>query len=240
MILSEKSATFRDHAGALSFEHDLCPKSLQLFGIMLYRRLADHRPEHGPWEPTPRQVPPPELPDSRPLPLAFRLPEATLTVTAPLPDTVPRTGMPPEPVMLLPWISTPKPELGSQAPRCVMICTLQLPSNDSRACAAPAATAAAIAMVMTVETPGGDIIFMASTFDHKVHNLMTRRSRSQKSGADSGADDTKDHDRLEARHLEACGAQPPERGNELPPRRPHRPEALGRRSIHIHGHELLV
>jgi hypothetical protein len=164
--------------------------------------------------------------------LAFRLPEATLTVTAPLPDTVPRTGMPPEPVMLLPWISTPKPELGSQAPRCVMICTLQLPSNDSRACAAPAATAAAIAMVMTVETPGGDIIFMASTFDHKVHNLMTRRSRSQKSGADSGANDTKNHDRLEARHLEArrletcrleaCGAQPPEsEGNELPPRRPH-------------------
>jgi hypothetical protein len=29
MILSEKSATFRD-----LWAHDLCPKSLQLFGIM--------------------------------------------------------------------------------------------------------------------------------------------------------------------------------------------------------------
>jgi hypothetical protein len=215
---------------------------------MLYRRLADHRPEHGPWEPTPRQVPPPELPDSRPLPLAFRLPEATLTVTAPLPDTVPRTGIPPEPVMLLPRISTPKPELGSQAPRCVVICTLQLPSNDSRACTAPAATAAASAMVMTVETPGGHIIFMASTFDHKIHNLMTRLSRSQKSGADSGADDTKNHDRLEARHLEArhlearhleaCSAQPPERRGKTAAATA--PWGLGRRSIHVHGHEFLV
>jgi hypothetical protein len=170
--------------------------------------------------------------------LALRLPDATLTVTAPLFATLPRTGIPPVPVMLPSRISTPKPELGSQAPRCVVICTFQLPSNDVLAHTAPAVTAAAIAMVMTVETPGDDIIFMASTFDHKVHNLMTRRSISQKSGADSGANDTKIHGRLEAcrlearhseaRRLEACGAQPPEsEGNKLPSRRPHglRPSA---------------
>jgi hypothetical protein len=34
MILSEKSATFRDHA-FFGLTHDLYPKSLQLFGIML-------------------------------------------------------------------------------------------------------------------------------------------------------------------------------------------------------------
>jgi len=75
--------------------------------------------------------------------------------------------------MLLPRISTPMLELGSQVPRCVMICTLQLPSNDVRACAVPAAAAAAIATVMTVETTGGDIIFMTTTFEHQVHNMMT-------------------------------------------------------------------
>ena len=32
-------------------------------------------------------------------------------------------------------ISTPKLELGSQPPRCVVICTVQPPSNDVRACA---------------------------------------------------------------------------------------------------------
>jgi hypothetical protein len=30
-----------------------------------YRRLADHLPEQAPCEPTPRQVPPPELADKR-------------------------------------------------------------------------------------------------------------------------------------------------------------------------------
>jgi hypothetical protein len=54
-----------------------------------HRRLADHPPEHVPREPTPCQVPPPELADNRPLPLAFELPDATLTLTAPPPDTLP-------------------------------------------------------------------------------------------------------------------------------------------------------
>jgi hypothetical protein len=61
------------------------------------RRLADHLPEHVPREPTPRQVPPPEVADNRPLPLALCSPEATLTLTAPLLATLPRTGIPPEP-----------------------------------------------------------------------------------------------------------------------------------------------
>ena len=61
------------------------------------RRLADHLPEQVPREPTPCQVPPPELADNRPLPLALCSPEATLTLTAPLPATLPRTGIPPEP-----------------------------------------------------------------------------------------------------------------------------------------------
>ena len=54
-----------------------------------YWRLADHRPEQAPREPTPCQLPPPELPDNRPLPEARCSPEATLTVTAPLPATLP-------------------------------------------------------------------------------------------------------------------------------------------------------
>jgi hypothetical protein len=62
-----------------------------------HRRLADHLPEQVPREPTPCQVPPPELADNRPLPLALCSPEATLTLTAPLPATLPRTGIPPEP-----------------------------------------------------------------------------------------------------------------------------------------------
>jgi hypothetical protein len=93
-----------------------------------HRRRADHLPEQAPREPTPRQLPPPELADNRPLPLAFEPPEATLTLTAPLLDTLPWTGIPPAPDTTPSWISTPKLELGSQAPRCVMICTLQLPS----------------------------------------------------------------------------------------------------------------
>jgi hypothetical protein len=70
--------------------------------------------------------------------------------------------MPPEPEMLLPRISTPKPELGSQAPRCVVICTLQLPSNDVRARAVPVAAAAAIATAATAQTVGSDIKFIAA------------------------------------------------------------------------------
>jgi hypothetical protein len=93
-----------------------------------HRRPADHLPEQAPREPTPRQLPPPELADNRPLPLAFEPPEATLTLTAPLLDTLPWTGIPPAPDTTPSWISTPKLELGSQAPRCVMICTVQLPS----------------------------------------------------------------------------------------------------------------
>ena len=75
------------------------------------RRLADHLPEQAPCEPTPRQVPPPELADNRPLPLAFRLPEATPTLTEPLRATRPLTGMPPEPETMPSRISTGLSEL---------------------------------------------------------------------------------------------------------------------------------
>src|SRR5579863_5990499 len=85
--------------------------------IRHHRRLADHLPEQAPCEPTPRQEPPPELADNRPLPLAFRLPEATPTLTEPLRATRPLTGMPPEPETMPSRISTPILELGSQAPR---------------------------------------------------------------------------------------------------------------------------
>ena len=54
-----------------------------------YWRLADHLPEQAPRAPTPCQLPPPELPDNRPLPEARCSPEATLTVTAPLLATRP-------------------------------------------------------------------------------------------------------------------------------------------------------
>jgi hypothetical protein len=49
-------------------------------------------------------------------------------LTALLFDTLPWTGIPPAPDTTPSWISTPKLEFRSQAPRCVMICTLQFPS----------------------------------------------------------------------------------------------------------------
>ena len=97
-------------------------------------------------------------------------------MTVPLPDTVPRTGMPPEPVMLLPRTSTPKLELGSQAPRCVMICTVQLPSNDVLAHALSAA-ALVIATVAAIQTVRSEIRFMVGAFGNGNLNL-TRHSRS--------------------------------------------------------------
>jgi hypothetical protein len=52
-------------------------------------------------------------------------------VTAPLLDTLPLAAPDTTPL----WISTPKLELGSQAPRRVVICTVQLPSKREAACA---------------------------------------------------------------------------------------------------------
>ena len=125
-----------------------------------YRRPAVHVPEHAPREPTPCQEPPPELADKCPLPLAFELPEETLTRTAPLFDTLPLTAPDTTPSR----ISTPKLELGSQAPRRVLICTVQLPSKREAACAVslPAVVAIATATITTLEN---DLVFMAATFD---------------------------------------------------------------------------
>jgi hypothetical protein len=132
-------------------------------------RLADHVPEQGPREPTPRQEPPPELADRCPLPFAFELPEETLTVTAPLLDTLPVTA----PETTPSWIWTPKLELGSQAPRCVLICTVQLPSKGEAACAVSIVAAAAITTVATITTLESEIVSMAATFGDEFHNLMT-------------------------------------------------------------------
>jgi hypothetical protein len=67
------------------------------------------------------------------------------------------------------WISTPKLELGSQAPRCVLICTVQLPSKGEAACAVSLAAVVAIATAATITTLESEIVFMAATF----RNLMT-------------------------------------------------------------------
>jgi hypothetical protein len=130
-----------------------------------YRRPADHLPEQAPLPPTPCQVPPPERADRCPLPLALRPPEATLTLTAPLLLTLPLTGMPPDPEMMPSWISTPIPEFGSQAPRWVMICTFQLPSNGVTAWAALLWAANAIPAAMTAERVGSEIIFMTTILE---------------------------------------------------------------------------
>jgi hypothetical protein len=140
----------------------------------LFHRLADHRPEHGPREPWPDQLPPPELPCSLPLPLALEPPDETLTETAPLLDTLPLTPAGPEMTPLL--IETPTLELASHEPRVVWIETLQPPSKEAAAAAvAMAATAIAVAVIMVARTVGVGIIFMGTTFSDKFHNLMTFR-----------------------------------------------------------------
>ena len=119
-------------------------------------RLADHRPEHGPRVPWPVQLPPPELPCSLPLPLPLEPPDETLTVTAPLLDTLPETPAGPEMTPLL--MLTPTLVLGSHEPRVVWIETLQLPSKE--------AASAAVAMAATAITAAS-----------------TRPNRSQNSGS---------------------------------------------------------
>jgi hypothetical protein len=99
---------------------------------------------------------PPELVDKRPLPLAYEPPDETLTLTAPLLDTLPL----PAPDTIPSWISTPKLELGSQAPRRVVICTVQLPSKREAACAVAAIATAA--MIAALESK---IVLIAATFD---------------------------------------------------------------------------
>jgi hypothetical protein len=147
-------------------------------GRAVYPRLADHRPEHGPREPWPDQLPPPELPCSLPLPLALEPPDATLTETAPLLDTLPLTPAGPEMTPLL--IVTPTLLLASHAPRVVWIETLQLPSKEA---AWPAGIMAAIE-ITEARIVGVGIIFMGTTFGDKFHNLMTMRTVANRAGAD--------------------------------------------------------
>jgi hypothetical protein len=99
--------------------------------------------------------------DRRPLPLAYEPPDETLTLTAPLLDTLPLAAPDTTPS----WISTPKLELGSQAPRRVVICTVQLPSKREAACAVSLAAVAAIAMAATITALESKIVLIAVTFD---------------------------------------------------------------------------
>jgi hypothetical protein len=93
--------------------------------------------------------------DKRPLPLAYEPPEETLTRTAPFLDTLPLAG----PDTIPSWISTPKLELGSQAPRRVMICTVQLPSKREAACVSHAAVVAIAVAIAALESK---IVFIAA------------------------------------------------------------------------------
>jgi hypothetical protein len=97
--------------------------------------------------------------DKRPLPLAYGPPEETLTRTAPLLDTLPLAG----PDTIPSWIWTPKLELGSQAPRRVMICTAQLPSKREAACAISIAAVAAITTTAKIAAPESKIVLIAAT-----------------------------------------------------------------------------
>jgi hypothetical protein len=63
------------------------------------------------------------------------------------------------------WISTPKLELGSQAPRRVVICTVQLPSKREAACAVSLAAVAAIPTAATIAALESKIVLIAATFD---------------------------------------------------------------------------
>jgi len=63
------------------------------------------------------------------------------------------------------WISTPKLELGSQAPRRVLICTVQLPSKREAACAVSLAAVVAIATTAMIAALESTIVFIAATFD---------------------------------------------------------------------------
>jgi hypothetical protein len=67
--------------------------------------------------PWPDQLPPPELPCSRPLPLPLEPPDETLTETAPLLDTLPETPAGPEMTPLL--MLMPTLVLASHEPRVV-------------------------------------------------------------------------------------------------------------------------
>jgi hypothetical protein len=142
--------------------------------LQLCYRLADHRPEQGPREPWPVQLPPPELPCSLPLPLPLEPPDETLTETAPLLDTLPETPAGPEMTPLL--MLTPTLVLASHEPRVVWSETLQLPSKEAASAAVTrAATAIAVAVIIAAGTVSVGIVFMGTTFGDKFHNLMTFR-----------------------------------------------------------------
>ena len=128
--------------------------------------------------PWPDQLPPPELPRSRPLPAPLEPPDETLTETAPLLDTLPLTPAGPEMTPLL--MLTPTLVLGSHEPRVVWIETLQLPSKEAASAgvtmaAAAITVAATVAPITEARTVGVGIIFMGTTFSDVFHNLMTFR-----------------------------------------------------------------
>jgi hypothetical protein len=58
-----------------------------------------------------------------------------------------------------------KAELGSQAPRRVVICTVQPPSKREAACAVSLAAVAAIATAATIAALESKIVLIAATFD---------------------------------------------------------------------------
>jgi hypothetical protein len=155
-VLTETGSNFDGDC----FESDASPDGVRAVDPP-HRRPATHVPEHAPREPTPRQEPPPELVDKRPLPLAYEPPDETLTLTAPLLDTLPLAAPDTTPS----WISTPKVELGSQAPRRVVICTAQLPSKREAACAVFLVAVAAIATAATIAALESKIVLIAATFD---------------------------------------------------------------------------
>jgi len=104
-----------------------------------YPRLAVQTPAQVPSEPVPRQEPRPELPRSRPLPLAWDEPELTLTDVAPFGATRPPTAKPPPPPETPPLRTSRRnipPEL--QLPRVVVMVTHQDPSKGFAAFAVSA------------------------------------------------------------------------------------------------------
>jgi hypothetical protein len=155
-VLTETGSNFDGDC----FESDASPDGVRAVDPP-HRRPATHVPEHAPREPTPCQEPPPELVDRCPLPLAYEPPDETLTLTAPLLDTLPLAAPDTTPS----WISTPKVELGSQAPRRVVICTTQLPSKREAACAVFLVAVAAIATAATIAALESKIVLIAATFD---------------------------------------------------------------------------
>jgi hypothetical protein len=127
------------------------------------------------------------LPASLPLPLALEPPDATLTETAPLLETLPWTGMPPAPEMTPLLITTPRLELASHEPREVWIETLQLPSKEAASAAViMAATVITVARIVVARTVGVGIVFMGRNLQRKVSQSddVPMRTVANQAGAD--------------------------------------------------------